>query len=130
MSEISPAADTFQTLVERHSGPVVILNLLKFKADAGDGRTGAQAYAVYGAAASEIVRALGGELVWSGRPQAVLAGDAAGDWDAVALMRYPSAQALAGMSASPEYQAILHHRAAGLERTTVIACSEDFTLEE
>jgi uncharacterized protein (DUF1330 family) len=125
---MAPRSGAFESLTERHAGPVVILNMLKFKADAGDGRTGAEAYAAYGSAVTEIVQAYGGELVWSGRPEAVLSGDAAGGWDAVVLMRYPSAEALARMSDSPEYKAVHHDRVAGLERTTVIACSETFVL--
>ena len=37
------------------------------------------------------------------------------DWDAVALVEYPRKEALLEMIAMPEYQAIHHHREAGLE---------------
>ena len=36
-------------------------------------------------------------------------------WDAVAIAEYPSREAFAGMMMSAEYQAIAHHRLAGLE---------------
>jgi uncharacterized protein (DUF1330 family) len=121
---IAPKPETFQELIVRHSGPIVMLNLLKFKRDAGDGRTGAEAYAAYGAAVTEMITSRGGEILWSGRPEALLIGGSGDEWDMVALVRYPSPRALAEMGSSPEYQAIHHHREAGLERTVLIACSE------
>jgi uncharacterized protein (DUF1330 family) len=126
---IAPKAGVFQNLIERVAGPVVMVNLLKFKQDAGDGRTGAEAYAAYGAAVTEIVQSYGGDVVWGGRPEEVFFGeDGDNDWDAVLLVRYPSAEALAAMSASPEYGAVWHHRIAGLERTKIFACSQTFVL--
>ena len=111
-----------------HPGPVVIMNLLKFRDDAGDGRTGRQAYAHYGALAAEILPVYGAEVVWTGRQLEIVAGGARDDWDVVLLVRYPSVEALTRMSASPEYRAIYHHRTAALARETVTALSEDFAL--
>jgi uncharacterized protein (DUF1330 family) len=128
MSERAPRAEVFQNLIGRHSGPIVIVNMLKFKADAGDGRTGPQAYADYGNAVTDILSAYGGEVVWTGRQQEILTGGPQDDWDVVLLVRYPSVDALARMSASPEYRAIYHHRTAALEREAVTALSENFTL--
>jgi uncharacterized protein (DUF1330 family) len=122
--EIAPKPEVFAELVARHTGPVVMLNLLKFKLDAGDGRTGVEAYAAYGAAATEMITSRGGEVLWAGRPEAVLIGGSADQWDMIALVRYPSPGTLAEMAASAEYQAIHHHREAGLERTVLIACTE------
>ncbi|HEX4507746.1 MAG TPA: DUF1330 domain-containing protein [Alphaproteobacteria bacterium] len=128
MSEAGPSADVLGDLAEHHTGPIVIMNLLKFKEDAGDGRTGRQAYADYGALAAEILPVYGAEVVWTGRQMAVIAGGAQDDWDVVLLVRYPSVGALARMSASPEYRAIYHHRTAALARETVTALAEDFAL--
>jgi uncharacterized protein (DUF1330 family) len=126
---VTPRAGAFQGLSEKTTGPVVMVNLLKFKKDAGDGRTGAEAYAAYGAAVTDILRDYGAEVVWAGRPEQLFSGEQTDeDWDAVVLVRYPTAQALADMSASPEYGAAHHDRIAGLERTTIIACSQTFTL--
>lgn len=128
MSAAMPRADILEHLAGRHAGPVVIMNLLKFKADAGDGRTGRQAYADYGALAAEILPVYGAEVVWTGRQQEIVNGGAQDDWDVVLLVRYPSVDALARMSASAEYRAIYHHRTAALARETVTALSEDFAL--
>src|ERR1700741_2249306 len=111
-TDISPTPEKFWDLAARYPGPIVMLNLLKFKADAGDGRTGAAAYNAYGAAGTERVRARGGEVVGAGRPQAVLVGGAADHWDMVALVRYPSPRTLIEMGASPEYQVAARDREA------------------
>jgi hypothetical protein len=93
--EIRPRPEAFAELIARHSGPVVMLNLLKFKTDAGDGRTGMEAYAAYGDAATEMIRSRGGEVLWAGRPEAVLVGGSGDEWDMIALVRYPSPRVLA-----------------------------------
>ena len=124
----APRAGVLDDLRARHTGPVVIMNLLKFKDDAGDGRTGRQAYADYGALAAEILPVYGAEVVWTGRQQEIINGGPQDDWDVVLLVRYPSVDALARMSASPEYRAIYHHRTAALARETVTALSQDFAL--
>jgi uncharacterized protein (DUF1330 family) len=128
MSATTPRADVLKDFAERHTGPIVIMNLLKFKDDAGDGRSGRQAYADYGVLAADILPVYGAEVVWTGRQQEIIAGAAPDDWDVVLLVRYPSIDALSRMSASPEYRAIYHHRTAALARETVTALSEDFAL--
>jgi uncharacterized protein (DUF1330 family) len=91
-----------------HDGPIVMVNLLKFKPDGG-----AEAYAKYAAGVEPILKKLGARVTFSGRAEFCLIGNA--DWDAVALVEYPNKQALIQMSMSPEYQAIHHHREEGLE---------------
>ena len=49
MNNISPDPDRFAKLIEEHPGPIVMLNLLKFKDKAqGEEGTGAEAYGRYG----------------------------------------------------------------------------------
>jgi len=95
-------------LAMEHDGPIVMLNLLKFKADGG-----AEKYAKYAAAVEPILEKLGARIIFSGRAEFCLIGN--GDWDAVALVEYPKKQTLIQMSMSPEYQAIHHFREEGLE---------------
>ena len=112
---IRPNADQFAALVNApDDGPVVMVNLLKFKAE--------QAYERYGRAATAMVQERGGRLLWLGRVEQVLIGDVDGDaWDAVALVEYPSRQAFIDMVSTREYQAAHSHREEGLERTVVLA---------
>lgn len=87
--------------------PIVMVNLLKFKPDGG-----AEEYAKYSAGIQPILKNIGARVLFSGRAQLCLIGQ--GDWDAVALVEYPNPGGLIKMSQSPEYQAIHHHREAGL----------------
>lgn len=124
MSTIVPDIEAIQKLLATHQGPVVMINLLKFK-DKADGEegTGAEAYNRYGQAVSKLLAARGARIVWSGRPSGVLVGSEADLWDAVALVEYPSVQAFVEMATSDDYRKIHHHREAGLADTRLIACS-------
>lgn len=124
MSSIVPNPEAFQALIaDPDQSPVVMLNLLKFKAGAhGAEGTGADAYRRYGAAAQKLVEARGGSILWMGRPAHVLVGAQSDDWDAVAIVQYPSPRAFIEMVTSAEYQRIHGDREAGLERTALIAC--------
>ena len=101
-------------------GAFVMVNLLKFKpkAEYEDGSdadlTGAEAYACYGKAVQACLAAVGGEQVYAGPVTGLLLGEVEELWDMVALARYPSLAAMQAMIASPDYQAIEHHRKAGL----------------
>lgn len=101
-------------------GPIVMVNLLKFRAQAEypDGRastlTGREAYGIYGAEVPKLIYKHGGKVIYSGRVTALPLGFADPLWDDVALAQYPARGALLAMSMSPEYQDIAVHRAAGL----------------
>ena len=101
-------------------GPFVMVNLLKFKAKAeyADGAdahlTGAEAYGRYGDAVAKLIEGLGGRIRYSGQVTGLMLGEVGELWDAVALAEYPSLAAFQAMATSPEYQAIEHHRIAGL----------------
>jgi uncharacterized protein (DUF1330 family) len=117
-SAITPNLDQFQALAAApDEGPVVMLNLLKFK------EGGADTYLRYGDAAIGMVEERGGRVLWSGRAEQVLIGDPAADWDVVVLVEYPSRAAFVEMVSSPEYLEAHADREAGLERTVVLACS-------
>jgi uncharacterized protein (DUF1330 family) len=88
-------------------GPVVMLNLLRFKPDGG-----AQRYAEYAAAVAPLLARVGGEVVMAGEAAAALIGD--DSWDLVALARYPTRQAFLDMVSSPEYREIANLRTESL----------------
>jgi uncharacterized protein (DUF1330 family) len=126
LSAIRPNRDQVKELMAApDTGPVVMLNLLKFKerASEGDG-SGGDAYRKYGDSVTKMVEQRGGKVLWSGKAEQVLIGDAAEGWDAVALVEYPSRKAFIEMTSTKEYDSAHEHREAGLERTIVIACSE------
>lgn len=125
---IYPSADQFKTLLAGPKDqPVVMLNLLRFKAqaDAPDtGLTGAAAYARYGEAMRKIVEKHGGRILWSGRVDSMVIADADPGYHAVALVEYPSRQKFFEIATSPEVAAIGVHRTAGLESQWLIATTE------
>lgn len=109
INALQPTPEQLQAFLgEDFRGPVVMLNLLKFKPDGGR-----EEYAKYGEGVQPLLAKVGARILFTGDARLCLIGN--GDWDAVALVEYPSAQALFQMASSPEYQAIHGHREAGLE---------------
>lgn len=100
--------------------PICMVNLLKFrdKAAYADGSepdlSGREAYQRYGAAVLACIAAVGGKTRFSGVVSDVLLGEVEELWDMIAIAEYPSRKAMLQMVQSPEYQAITHHRDAGL----------------
>ncbi len=99
------------------TSPIVMLNLLKFKADGGQAE-----YAKYSAGVLPLVAKHGGKVLFMGRGEFCFIGSA--NWDAVALVQYPSKRAFLEMTSSAEYQAIHHHRDAGLEGQVLYALQQ------
>jgi uncharacterized protein (DUF1330 family) len=122
---ITPNADQLRELASNaEEGPVVMLNLLKYRQRAHDGDTTGEAeYRTYGDAAVAMIEERGGSVLWAGRADQVLIGDPAQDWDHVLLVQYPSRAAFLDMVGQPAYQEAHRHRESGLERTLVVACS-------
>jgi uncharacterized protein (DUF1330 family) len=116
MSSIIPAAEAMQKLAAApNTGKVVMLNLLKFKPG-----NGAASYAEYGRQVSKILARIGARVIFSGKAALSVIGHD-GDWDAIAIVEYPSRKAFLEMGMSAEYQAIHHFRDEGLERTELYA---------
>ncbi|MEM6537166.1 MAG: DUF1330 domain-containing protein [Pseudomonadota bacterium] len=104
----------------KDDGPIVMVNLLKFKekAEYPDGRetdlTGLQAYQRYAVKAAELVYKHGGQIIFAGHTSFLTLGECDPLWDEVALAYYPNRKALFEMSISPEWKDISIHREAGL----------------
>jgi len=127
---ITPNAQQFADLAGApDDGPVVMLNLLKFKARAdstaaaAEATSGAEAYSRYGEQAVRMVESRGGQVLWAGHADHILIGDPAEDWDQVILVQYPSRAAFIDMVSQPEYQDAHTHRESGLERSVLVACT-------
>jgi uncharacterized protein (DUF1330 family) len=119
MSAIRPNKEQFLDLMNApDEGPVVMLNLLKFKP-----HEGASEYNKYGGAVVQMVEATGGKVLWMGKVDQTLIGPVDEAWDAVALVQYPSRKAFVEMTSTKDYDAAHEHRESGLERTLVLACT-------
>jgi uncharacterized protein (DUF1330 family) len=108
-------------------GPVVMLNLLRFKdrADGIDeGMSGAEAYARYSAATEPFLRAVGGTLRVVLQAQNTIIGPEGREWDLVLLVEYPSRAKFMEMAANPEYLKVHVHREAALADSRLIPCAD------
>ena len=92
--------DLKRFLAEDPGGPVVMLNLLKFRED------GRASYAEYADKIRRFLDELGAEVLYLGDTSTTLVAPEAHDWDAVLLVRYPSRKAFSQMVANPDYQQI------------------------
>lgn len=131
---IDPTADQVRALRDTgRDGPIVMLNLLKFKAvadypaEAGMAPcTGAEAYARYQHAFTVTVGAVSqAEVLYEGPVEQVfigMAGTPEADWDMALIVRYPTRRHFLGMMADAEYKKALMHRYAGLARTVLLQC--------
>lgn len=110
--------------------PVFMLNLLRFKERAtykdGEDISGREAYNRYASAFAQMVKDSGVDAgaTFGGAANALLIGNGGGDapWDAVAIFRYPSAQAMFDLVSSEAYRKIHKHRRAGLAGQLLISC--------
>src|SRR4051794_26687607 len=89
-------------LADDPGGPVVMLNLLRFRPDGG--RESYQRYAEALGGAINARYSLEVEYIGNGG-RALVAEDGQA-WDMVALVRYPDRTAFAAMIRDPEYQAV------------------------
>ncbi len=133
MSSVVPTPQQIQRLIEKGpDGPIVMVNLLKFRKKAAYGPerpeakenlSGADAYRRYATAALQYVSSMGGGVVWSGAQKTVVVGDdAQDDWDEVLCVRYPSREAFLKMAQDPAYLSAHYHREAALERAALLCC--------
>lgn len=102
------------------STPIVMLNLLKFRdrAEYGDGRqtslTGREAYMIYFQAMEKIVAHEGGRFLFKGDILSGVIGLIEQQWDAAALVEYPSSAEFVRITSLPSVTDISQHRTAGL----------------
>jgi uncharacterized protein (DUF1330 family) len=116
---IQPSQQQIEELASSaQTGPVVMINLLRYRPDGG-----AAAYNHYVEGVLPCLARAGARAVWQGSPESVVIGDGADLWDAVVLVEYPSRQAFLDMIASAEYQAIAGRRTEALMDSRLIACS-------
>jgi len=110
-------ADLKRYLAEDPGGPVVMLNLLRYKPDGGR-----ESYAKYAAALQETyLDKYGAEVLYAGQGSTALVAEDGQAWDAVLLVRYPSRQAFSSMVADPDYQQFTHFRTEALTEAVLQA---------
>ena len=100
------ALDTL--LADDPGGPVVMLNLLRFRPG------GRESYRRYAEALAPLNARYGLKVEYLGEGGAALVAEEGQAWDMVVLVRYPDRRAFAGMIRDPEYQAVTHLRTEAL----------------
>jgi hypothetical protein len=120
--------------LRRIEGSVVMLNLLRFRAQADYSGApdlappaaidGATAYARYMAHTLPLLRAAGGEIVFFGSGGPFLIGPPDERWDAALLVRQRSVADFIAFASNPEYLAGVGHRTAALEDSRLLPLLE------
>lgn len=118
MSSIEPTAEQVARLVQTpDNGPVVMINLLAFKAP-----DGARSYQRYADEVQPCLERIGAKVLYYGVAQTLVVGEGEQPWwDVTVVVEYPSVSAFLAMTGTPEYQAIHIYRAQALERAELIA---------
>jgi uncharacterized protein (DUF1330 family) len=124
---IAPTQEQITELAQSEDeGPLVMLNLLRFKAQADgidEGVSGAEAYARYSAATEPFLHGVGGRVVHALAARQSVVGPADSEWDLVLLVEYPSRKKFLEMAMNPDYLKIHAHREAALSDSRLIACA-------
>ena len=119
-ASLEPTPEQIEALAARPADqPVVMINLLQFRAD--DGR---QSYLRYTQEVTPHLQRVGGTVRYAGESPAVVIG--AGEkpwWDVIIVVEYPSPAAFLDMVINEEYVKVHEHRAGGLDRGDLVATS-------
>ena len=95
-------------------GPVVMLNLNRYREHA--------AYERYGEVALSVLERVGGSIVWHARADETVIGDESDGYDEVIAVWYPSMAAFSELATDPQVLEARPHRLEGLERAALICC--------
>lgn len=133
---LEPTQESGRALVVRGiEGPVVMLNLLRFRDVADYGATpelgpagaisGEEAFRLYIEHTLPYLKESGGELVFFGRGGPFLIGPAEERWDAVMLVRQRSVSDFIAFAGNAEYLRGMGHRTAALEDSRLLPMVEN-----
>ena len=112
---IQSNADQFKALKHNpNEGPVVMLNLLKFKP--GDGF---ETYLNYMQESGKYVEGVGGKMIYLGKPNELLNGTET--WDLMMLVQYPSRAKFLEMANNPDYIKVHELREKAVDRAVLYA---------
>jgi uncharacterized protein (DUF1330 family) len=107
--------DLTRYLAEDPGGPVVMLNLLRYRPG------GEESYRAYSAALEDYLPDIGAEVLYVGDCATLLVAPPSWDWDVVLIVRYPNRRAFSEMVRDPAYQAVTHLRSEALTEAVLQA---------
>ncbi len=125
MSPVNPTKAQFDAFINApDAGPMVMVNLLKFKETVDDGSmSGRQSYRRYSENVFPLLKEVGAKVVWAGNVNHVFIGTNSDEWDYVLLVEYPSKAAFIKMISSESYMKVQQDRENALERAALINCA-------
>jgi hypothetical protein len=118
-------AISLATRPPEEDGPIYMVNLMKYK-EVADYETGDNTNAVSGRDADDqynpasILNKIGAAIVFVGDVNSMKIGT--DDWDRIAVVRYPTRRSFVEMQSRKDFSEKHVHKAAGMLRTTIIAC--------
>lgn len=132
---IEPSQAAGRAFIERKiAGPVVMLNLLRFRAVADYSASpelkpaqpisGAEAFRRYIDHTLPLLKESGGELLFLGEANGFLIGPGNERWDMVALVRQASVESFLAFASNAAYLAGIGHRTAALEDSRLLPVIE------
>lgn len=133
MPHIDPTQAAGAALFKRlqgHTGPIVMLNLLRFREVADYGHapdiapagpvSGAGAYALYAVGIAPLLQASGGSVLFEGTGAEWFIGPEGERWDKVLMVRQASLQSFFAFATDPAAQKLQAHRTAALEDSRLL----------
>ena len=138
---LEPTQETGRAFVMRQiKGPIVMLNLLRFRKIAEYSKTpqlapqspisGAEAFDLYINHTLPFLHQSGGELLFLGSGTTFLIGPPGERWDKVLLVRHQSAQTFLSFASNDGYLAGIGHRLAALEDSRLLPIVEEGRKQE
>lgn len=130
MTTITPTEEQIKQLMAGpDEGPVMMLNLLRFKevadgVNADEGISGAEAYGRYADGVQVHLDRVGGRLLNAGLALQNFVGPAEKEWDVVLLVEYPSRAKFLEMATDPEYLVVHQHRDSALADSRLVVCRQ------
>ena len=133
---LEPTQDAGRELFSRGiSGPVVMLNLLRFREVADysaypdmapeQAISGEEAYRRYMRETLPYLEQSGGEVLFFGRGGTFFIGPVEERWDAVLLVKQASLQSFLAFASNPDYLPVLAHRVAALEDSRLLPLEQE-----
>ncbi|MBU7580294.1 MAG: DUF1330 domain-containing protein [Porphyrobacter sp.] len=117
------------------TGAVVMLNLLRFRAEADYAHapdlapvtpiSGREAYALYMREMLPLLRKSGGDVLFTGASAGFLIGPQDESWDHVLLVRQASKASFLAFASDPEAQRITAHRTAAISDSRLLPIREE-----
>lgn len=123
-SAIEPTPEQIARLASStEEGPIAMVNLLRFREEAGEpdsGMSGAEAYGLYSQGVAPLLEAVGAKVLSAVQCRQSVIGPPEAEWHMSIIVEYPSPGAFIEMVSDPGYREVAVHRTAALANSRLI----------